>query len=154
MNCVYYGIALKLALRLRKGKILQSWVSIRCINTNWSPLNKYNKLAESVNLSEKYIHSVYHVSISNITLFLRTLVINFLPADIPSLLQQVDCYFQKRSTNRLWTYKMSGSISWILVLPDSSIYMEFFHGIMVVCDLRFIIFVLLSMKKYKTLSSP
>ena len=52
MNCVYYGTALKLALHLRIGKLPQFLVSIRCLRTNVSPLNKENKLAEAVTLSE------------------------------------------------------------------------------------------------------
>ena len=52
MDCVYYGTTLKLALYLHTAKLLQFWLSTRCIKTNEPPLKKEKKLAEAVTLSE------------------------------------------------------------------------------------------------------
>ena len=119
MNCLYYGTALKLTLHIRTGKLIQFYVSIRCIHKNWSPINKENKLAEAVTLSEKRIHRMDHVSSSNAPLFLTPLIINLLYAIVPSFFPQVACTFHKRSTNRVWSSKRSGFIYWILGGPDS-----------------------------------
>ena len=52
MNCVHYGTAMKLAIHLRTGQLLQFWVSIRFLKTNWSPHNKEKKLVDDITLSE------------------------------------------------------------------------------------------------------
>ena len=52
MNCVHYGTAMKLAIHLRTGQLLQFWVSIRFLETNWSPHNKEKKLVDDITLSE------------------------------------------------------------------------------------------------------
>ena len=98
---------------------------------------------------ERYSHIVDHIPRSNKTLFLIPLIVNFFSDNVSSLLPQVACNFQNRSTNILWGSKRSVSISWIFWWAESSIQIGSFRGSMVVCRIGSIICFLLSMAKDK-----
>ena len=151
MNCVYYGTSLKIAFRLCTGKTLQLYISSSCIKTNWYPLNKGEEVGGGCHPFRKYSHSVDHFPIYNKKLLLRPLILNFLSVTVQSLLPQVACPFQKRSTNRVWSYKRSEFLAWRLGGPEIPIQIDFFCERMLFCGLGSIRRVLVSMAKDKNI---
>ena len=113
------------------------------------PRQQGEQIGRVCHLFRKYSHSVKDLSISNMTLFLRPLILNFLYSIVTSLLPHGAGPFQKRSTNRVCSSKRIVFMAWRLRFSDSSINMKLFRETMVICGRVSIIFVLLSVAKDK-----